>query len=76
MQVIVVADGDPPVLASLRQAAAEVGVAVVSVAPADADLAVDDAVRSGGGCVVVGVESGARRAHHAAAASGAVRGVV
>jgi dienelactone hydrolase len=76
MQVIVVADGDPPVLASLRQAAAEVGVAVVSVTSAGADLAVDDAVRGGGGCVVVGVESAASAALDAAASSGAVRGFV
>lgn len=76
MKVIVVADGDPPVLASLRQAAADAEIAITAVAPADAEPTVDDVIRDGGSCVVVGVESAATTALDAAASHGAVRGFV
>ena len=76
MEVIVVADGDPPVLTLLRHAAASSEIAVTRVAPRDADTAVDAAVREGHGCVVIGVESAAGVALDAAASHGAVRGFV
>ena len=76
MKVIVVADGDPPVLASLGRAAADMEIAITAVAPADADSAIDDAIRGGGSCVVVGVESAASAALDAAASHGAVRGFI
>lgn len=76
MQVIVVADGDPPPLASLRHAVEGANVTITPVAPGTAEPAVDGAVREGGGCVVIGVESAASAALGAAAAHGAVRGFV
>ena len=76
MKVIVVADGDPPDLASLWRAAEDSRFTVTSVVSGDAGAAIDDAVREHRGCVVVGVGSAAGRALDAAAAHGAVRGFV
>lgn len=76
MKVIVVAAGEPPLLAPMREEAKRTGVGITQIEPLDAALAIDAAVRSDGGCVVVGVESAARTALEAAAAHGAVRGFV
>jgi dienelactone hydrolase len=76
MQVIVVADRDPPVLAALRQAARESDLSFTSVAAGDADAVIEATIGENRGSVVIGVESAAGRALETAAAHGAVRGFV
>jgi len=76
MNVIVVADGVPPVLGSLRQTTGDSGLAITPVGSDDADAAIESAVRDGGSCVIIGVESAAAPALAAAAVHGAVRGFV
>ena len=75
MKVIVVADGDPPLLAQLLAAADVRDVAITSIGPVGAQQAIDAAVRATAG-VVVGVGSAAGSAFEAASAHGAVRGFV
>ena len=70
MKVIVVADGDPPLLAPMREAASKAGLSWVAAAPADAAASIAD------GCVVVGVDTAAGPALEAAAEHGGIRGFV
>ena len=76
MKVIVVADGDPPLLAPLLDAAEGRDVAITPIGPVGAQQAIDAAVQRDGGCVVVGVGSATGSAFGAASAHGAVRGFV
>jgi dienelactone hydrolase len=79
MKVIVVADGDPPLLAPMREAASKAGskagLSWVATAPSEAATTIVDAAR-GDGCVVVGVGTAAGPALETAAEHGGVRGFV
>ena len=76
MELIVVVDGEPDELGSIRRAAAGAAVTITSTDPAGAMQAVAAGAGRDAGCVVAGIGSAAGAAFDAAAEHGAILGFV